>query len=94
MLFDRWARAIDESAKSQSPRLILEMALVDLCQSEPLEPIGDLLERLEGLEGAAVGWRRAAPPGARRGARPAPSSASSPAASPARDAGRAGPRLP
>jgi len=51
VLFDRWARAIDESAKSQSPRLILEMALVDLCQSEPLEPIGDLLERLEGLEG-------------------------------------------
>ncbi len=28
VLFDRWARAIDESAKSQSPRLILEMALV------------------------------------------------------------------
>ena len=27
VLFDRWARAIDESAKSQSPRLILEMAL-------------------------------------------------------------------
>ena len=51
VLFDRWARAIDEAARSQSPRLILEMALVDLCQSEPLEPIGDLLERLEGLEG-------------------------------------------
>jgi DNA polymerase-3 subunit gamma/tau len=43
VLFDRWARAIDEAAKSQSPRLILEMALVDLCQAEPLEPLGDLL---------------------------------------------------
>ncbi len=60
VLFDRWARAIDESAKSQSPRLILEMALVDLCQSEPLEPIGDLLERLEGLEGRLTGGAAAA----------------------------------
>ncbi len=68
VLFDRWARAIDEAARSQSPRLILEMALVDLCQAEPLEPLGDLLERLEGLEGRVAG---AAPRAARvpRGAR-------------------------
>ena len=50
VLFDRWARAVDESSKATAPRLILEMALVDLCQAEPLEPLGDLLERLEGLE--------------------------------------------
>jgi DNA polymerase-3 subunit gamma/tau len=55
VLFDRWARAIDEAARSQSPRLILEMALVDLCQAEPLEPLGDLLERLEGLETRVAG---------------------------------------
>jgi DNA polymerase-3 subunit gamma/tau len=70
VLFDRWSRAIDESARSQSPRLLFEMALVDLCQAEPLEPLGDLLERLEGLEarlgsaggGAPVPPRRAMPP--------------------------------
>src|SRR5581483_10298583 len=39
VLFERWARAVDESSKSQSPRLILEMAAVDLCQAEPLEPL-------------------------------------------------------
>jgi DNA polymerase III subunit gamma/tau len=51
VLFDRWARAVDESSRAFAPRLILEMAAVDLCQAEPLEPLGDLLERLEALEG-------------------------------------------
>ncbi|MBC8131893.1 MAG: hypothetical protein H7X95_02855, partial [Deltaproteobacteria bacterium] len=51
VLFDRWARAVDESGRVIVPRLILEMAAVDLCQAEPLLPLGDLLERLEGLEG-------------------------------------------
>jgi DNA polymerase III gamma/tau subunit len=50
-MFDRWARAVDEAGKSQSPRLILEMALVDLCFAEPLAPLGDLLDRLGELEG-------------------------------------------
>jgi DNA polymerase-3 subunit gamma/tau len=50
-MFDRWARAVEEAGKSQSPRLILEMALVDLCFAEPLAPLGDLLQRLEELEG-------------------------------------------
>jgi DNA polymerase-3 subunit gamma/tau len=70
VLFDRWARAVDEAAKSQSPRLILEMAAVDLCFSEPLEPIGDLLERFEALEsrlqgGGSGGVSNAGPPAAR-----------------------------
>jgi DNA polymerase-3 subunit gamma/tau len=51
VLFDSRARAVDEAGRSTSPRLILEMAAVDLCQAEPLEPLGDLLERLEALEG-------------------------------------------
>jgi DNA polymerase-3 subunit gamma/tau len=51
VLFDRWARAVDEASRSQTTRLILEMAVVDLCQAEPLEPMGDLLQRLEDLEG-------------------------------------------
>ncbi|HVZ73799.1 MAG TPA: DNA polymerase III subunit gamma/tau, partial [Polyangia bacterium] len=49
-LFDRWARAVDEATKSQTPRLLFEMAAVDLCAAEPLLPIGDLLERLDALE--------------------------------------------
>jgi DNA polymerase-3 subunit gamma/tau len=49
-LFDRWARAVDEASKSQTPRLLFEMAAVDLCAAEPLLPIGDLLERLDALE--------------------------------------------
>ncbi len=54
-IFDRWARAVDEAGKSQTPRLILDMALLDLCQAEPLLPIGDLLQRLEELEGRLGG---------------------------------------
>ena len=49
-LFDRWARAVEEATQSQTPRLILEMAVVDLCALEPLVPLGDLLLRLEELE--------------------------------------------
>src|SRR3954470_3302742 len=49
-LFDRWARAVEESGKSAVPRLVLEMALADLCFAEPLLPLGDLLPRLEELE--------------------------------------------
>jgi DNA polymerase-3 subunit gamma/tau len=54
-LFDRWARAVDEAARSPTPRLLLEMALVDLCFAEPLLPLGDLLKRLEDLEGRLAG---------------------------------------
>jgi DNA polymerase III subunit gamma/tau len=49
-LFERWARAVEDAARSQTPRLIIEMALVDLCFAEPLLPLGDLLDRLGKLE--------------------------------------------
>ncbi len=62
-LFDRWMRAVDEAGKSQTPRLLVEMGLVDLCQTEPLLPLGDLLTRLEDME-ARLG-RGAPPPGGR-----------------------------
>jgi DNA polymerase-3 subunit gamma/tau len=65
-MFDRWARGVEEAGKSQSPRLILEMALVDLCFAEPLAPLGDLLQRLEEMEGRLA-------TGAPAPARPAPS---------------------
>jgi DNA polymerase-3 subunit gamma/tau len=54
-LFDRWARAVEDAARSQTPRLLLEMALVDLCNAEPMLPLGDLLDRLEKLEGRLGG---------------------------------------
>jgi DNA polymerase-3 subunit gamma/tau len=69
VMFDRWARAVDEASRSSAPRLIYEMALVDLCYAEPLEPLGDLLERLEDLEARLSGH---APAGGRPERRPAP----------------------
>jgi DNA polymerase-3 subunit gamma/tau len=77
VLFDRWARAVDESGRAFAPRLLLEMALVDLCEAEPLEPLGDLLERLEALEdrlrsgGAAPPSRNPAPTPTASAPRPA-----------------------
>ncbi len=49
-LFDRFAIAVDRVARSDSPKLVLEMAILGLVRSEPLQPLGDLLERLEALE--------------------------------------------
>ena len=75
-LFDRWARAVEEAARSQTPRLIIEMALIDLCFAEPLLPLGDLLDRLGKLEGRLAGGASAPP--APRGADPRPRLASVP----------------
>jgi DNA polymerase III subunit gamma/tau len=75
-LFDRWARAVEDAGRSQTPRLVLEMALVDLCQAEPLLPLGDLLDRLEKLEG------RLAAAGALPSRTPAPVPVSAPAPAP------------
>ena len=59
---------------------------VDLCQAEPLVPMGDLLERLEGLEARLRRRRRAAAP---------PASAPAPrGAAPARAGGAAAPAAP
>jgi DNA polymerase-3 subunit gamma/tau len=69
-LFERWARAVEEAARSQTPRLIIEMALIDLCFAEPLLPLGDLLDRLGKLEARLAG--SAAAPPTPRGADPRP----------------------
>src|SRR5215813_1415658 len=50
-LFDRFARACEELRESPSPRLLVEVALLDMAQSEPLVPVAELVERLESLEG-------------------------------------------
>ncbi len=90
-LFDRWARAVEEAGRSQTPRLILEMALVDLTSTEPLLPLGDLLKRLEELEGrlgegGGPPSRGPGDPPPRRG--PVPPAA---APTPPRPAGHSGP---
>lgn len=54
-LFDRFASALDAVARSETPKLVLEMAVVDLAQAEPLLPLGDLLARLETLEARLKG---------------------------------------
>jgi DNA polymerase-3 subunit gamma/tau len=84
VLFERWARLVDEASKSQTPRLLVEMAAVDLCAAEPLLPIGDLLERLDALEARLSSGAPAPRPGGSGGgvpARPAPAPAA-PAAGP------------
>jgi DNA polymerase-3 subunit gamma/tau len=84
VLFERWARLVDEASKSQTPRLLVEMAAVDLCAAEPLLPIGDLLERLDALEARLSGGAPAPRAGGAGGgppARPAPPPAA-PAAGP------------
>lgn len=46
-LFDRFSRVVDALPRTRVPRLVLEMGLLDLVHSEPLMPLGDLIERLE-----------------------------------------------
>jgi hypothetical protein len=93
-LFDRWARSVDEAGKSPTPRLLLEMALVDLCFAEPLVPLGDLLARLADLEARLQGGGSPArppggrPPGGDTGPRPTSAPrASAPDAPPSREPG-------
>jgi DNA polymerase III subunit gamma/tau len=57
ILFDRWARAVDEASRLPTPRLLYEMAAIDLCGAEPMVPLGDLLQRLDELEGRLRGVR-------------------------------------
>jgi DNA polymerase-3 subunit gamma/tau len=92
VLFDRWARAVDEASRLPTPRLLFEMAALDLCSAEPMVPLGDLLQRLEELEGrlrGSGGSRPAAvaPPGAPpapAASRSAPATVAAPRSSPRR----------
>jgi DNA polymerase-3 subunit gamma/tau len=80
VLFDRWARAVDEAARLPMPRLLFEMAALDLCAAEPMVPLGDLLQRLEELESRLRGS------GGARPAAVAPPPAAPPAPAPSRPA--------
>ena len=85
VLFDRWARAVDEATRLPVPRLLFEMAALDLCAAEPMVPLGDLLQRLDDMEGRLRGAPRA--PGA-----PAPSAPPAPAGGGSRPKAPAGPK--
>ncbi len=85
VLFDRWARAVDEATRLPVPRLLFEMAALDLCAAEPMLPLGDLLQRLDDMEGRLRGAPRA--PGV-----PAPSAPSAPATGSGRPTAPAGPK--
>src|SRR3954462_9165938 len=86
VLFDRWARAVDEATRLPVPRLLFEMAALDLCAAEPMLPLGDLLQRLDDMEGRLrAGAPRA--PGV-----PGPSAPSPPAGGGGRPTAPAGPK--
>ncbi|MES1206694.1 MAG: DNA polymerase III subunit gamma/tau [Pseudomonadota bacterium] len=83
VLFDRWARALDEASRLPAPRLLYEMAAIDLCAAEPMLPLGELLQRLDDLESRLRGSRppgSAAPPtrGPTRSTQPGPPPSPSP----------------
>jgi DNA polymerase-3 subunit gamma/tau len=85
VLFDRWARAVDEASRLPTPRLLFEMAALDLCAAEPMLPLGDLLQRLDELESRLRG-------GARAPAGPAPSAPPAPSGPAGRPKAPSGPR--
>src|SRR5262249_30033668 len=81
-LFDRFARACGELRESPSPRLLVEVALPDMAQAEPLVPVAELVERLESLEGRVRKGAPAAPTRAPRSPSPPPPPPPSPSPSP------------
>ena len=66
LLFDRMMRVAEDTARASQARYALEVGLVELCALEPLQPISELIDRLEGMEDRLAGR------GAGRGTPPAP----------------------
>ncbi len=80
-MFDRMVQACNDLGQTQMPRLVLDLALIDVAALEPVLPLGDLLDRLAVLErrlgsgssrGSGSGSGR---PAAAPRARPAPGTA-------------------
>ena len=65
-LFDRMMRVAEDTARANQARYALEVGLVELCALEPLQPISELIDRLEGMEDRLAGR------GAGRGTPPVP----------------------
>jgi hypothetical protein len=98
-MFERMLRCCDELGKTLQPRLVLDCALIDAATTEPLIPLGDLIDRLTDLEARLAG-RAARAGGGGGGAkdrpRPTPSAPSGtrPPATPSRSAAPSGPGSP
>jgi DNA polymerase-3 subunit gamma/tau len=82
-VFAGLAKLVDEIPRATAPRLVLEMGLVRLATRPKLLALGELVARLESVEGRAGSARAGAAPGPARGPqpaqRPAPTSARNPA---------------
>jgi DNA polymerase-3 subunit gamma/tau len=67
------SKLIDEVGQSAHPQLLMEMGLVRLADRPPLQPLADLMARLEQLEGGTgAPGARPAGPGATGGGSPGP----------------------
>ena len=69
LLFDRMVRIAEDTARATLARHVFEVGLVELCAVAPLQPIGELVDRLEELEDRLAGK---APRGGGRGGAAAP----------------------
>jgi len=78
--FDRLSRVVDGLTHTRTPRLSLEVGLLELVHAEPMLPLGDLVTELEQLGRAAAGQRG---PGGRTSGHPSSSSSSSRSSEPA-----------
>jgi DNA polymerase-3 subunit gamma/tau len=84
-MFDRMVQACNDLGETQMPRLVLDLALIEVAAIEPVLPLGDLLDRLAALErrlGATGG--RGGPTGGTGRAAPAPRARAAPGEAPAR----------
>ncbi|WP_428268415.1 DNA polymerase III subunit gamma/tau [Haliangium sp.] len=54
-MFDRMVRASNDLGQTQQPRLVLELALIEVAAIEPIIPLGDLVDRLAELERRLAG---------------------------------------
>ena len=87
LLFHRMLRVAEETSRAALPRYVLEVGVVELCAVEAMQPIGELVDRLELLEERLPGSSpRPRPAGGEEPrpfvastARPAPRPAPSPA---------------
>ena len=68
LLFDRMVRVAEDTSRAALTRYVLEVGLVELCSVEPLQPVGELIERLELMEERLAG--KAPPTGGRGGVPP------------------------
>jgi DNA polymerase-3 subunit gamma/tau len=81
--FDRFARVVDSLENSRVPRLVIEMGLLELCNAEPLLPLGDLVARLDALaSGRGGGGGDVGGGGGRRAPAPRGNLRAEPAAAP------------